>query len=251
MPPRIKVKTADGVIRKQRDEAAQHVITNFGNRLPELRLLCFFDDQDWLALRGPGMAANRGIYIRKGSSPAEWHEACTFVDGLLDFDNFIYLHGSTCSNDVGLTMTFAHELQHFVQYGFAPRLSAENTLAYATLRNLEPADFEAFGLRSCDIPHEREARIVAKRVAEARFGVELVRQYIDTKRAEFVTAQDATDWDCIRDLVASTPYDLAAETKLFFPRLKGCRLELQRALRSLQARDPDFNEINLDALLSG
>lgn len=227
------------------------MVMTFGNRLPELRLLCFFDDQDWPALRGPGMAANRGIYIRKASSPEEWYEACAFVDGLQDFDNFIYLHGSTCSNDIGLTMTFAHELQHFVQYGFTPKLWAENTLAYVTLRNLEPAHFEALGLRSCDIPHEREARIVAKRVAEALFGVEPVRQYIDTKRTEFITAQDATDWDCIRDLVASTPYHLEAETELFFPRLRGCRLELQCALRSLQASDPDFNDINLDALLTG
>src|SRR6266700_869414 len=160
MPPTVKVKSGDDAIKKQREEAAQHVIAHFGNRLPDFRLLCFFDDEDWPALRGPGMAANRGVYIRKDSSPAEWQEACTFVDGLPDFDNFIYLHGSTCSSAVGLTMTFAHELQHFVQYAAEPKAFAENTLAYVTLRNLSRSDFEALGLRSCDIPHEREARII-------------------------------------------------------------------------------------------
>jgi hypothetical protein len=35
------------------------------------------------------------------------------------------------------------------------------------------------GLRWCDIPHDREARIVSKRTAEQVFGAELVRQYIE------------------------------------------------------------------------
>jgi hypothetical protein len=245
MPPAVKVKSADDTVRKQREEAAQHVIAHFGDRLPDFRLMCFFDDEDWQALKGPGMAANRGAYIRK-NYPL-WQEACRFVSGLAGFDHFIYLHGSTCLNEVGLTMTFAHELQHFVQCGTVPRLLAVNSLALVALQNLDRLDLEALGLRTCDIPVEREARIVAKRVAENLCGVEMVRQYIDAKLAEFVTRQDAADWDCIRGLVASAPYDLAVETKLFFPRLRNCRSALERE----QANDPDFKGIDLDALLKG
>jgi hypothetical protein len=144
-------------------------------------------------------------------------------------------------------MTFAHELQHFVQFGTVPKLLLQNELACITLQNLEKPDFEALGVRTCDIPHEREARIVAKRVAEDLFGVEVVRQYISAKKAQFITPQDAVDWDCIDGLVASTPYNLAAETKLFFPRLKNCRSALERE----KANDPDLGGIDLDALLSG
>lgn len=199
MTPAMKVRSSDKAISERREETAHRVIAHFGTGLPQLRLLCFFDDEDWPSLRGPGMEANRGGYIRRDSSPCEWQEACTFVDGMQDFDNFIYLHGSTCLTEVGQAMTFAHELQHFVQYGAAPKLLAENTLAYVTLRNLRRSDFEALGLRTCDIPNEREARIVARLVAENLFGVAAVRQYIDAKMAQFVTQQDAADWDCIRD----------------------------------------------------
>jgi hypothetical protein len=245
MPVTVTVKSADGAIRKWREQTAQRAIAHFGNRLPGFRLLCFLDDKDWPALRGPGMAANRGAFIKKGSH--EWQEACTFVDGLPGFDNLIYLHGSTCSNEVGLTMTLAHELQHFVQYGTVPKLLAENELAYVTLRDLEQPDFEALGLRACDIPHEREARIVAKRAAEDLFGVAVVRRYIDAKVAEVVTQQDAADWECIQGLVTSAAYDLAAETKAFFPRLERCRSALERE----QVNNLDFRDIDLDALLDG
>lgn len=195
------------------------------------------------------MAANRGVYMRRDSSPAEWQEACTFIGSLPDFDNLIYIHGSTCSKEVALTMTLAHELQHFVQYGTAPRLFAENTLAYVTLANLGRSDFDALGLRACDVPHEREARIVAKRVAESLLGAEVVRQHVDAKMAEFVSEQDAADWDCIQRLDSSAHYDLAAETMVFFRRLTSCRSAIEQELSLFRANDPGFWDIDLDALL--
>lgn len=195
------------------------------------------------------MAANRGAHIKKRSQL--WREARTFVEDLAGFDSLVYLHGSSCTNDIGLTMTFAHELQHIIQYSAAPKLLAENMLVIETLRYLERSDFEALGLRMCDVPHEREARIVAKRVAESLHGVEAVRQYIDGRRRAFVTEQDAADWDCIQGLVASDGYDLAAETKAFFPKLNSCRVALERTLSALQTNDPEFGEIDLDALLNG
>ncbi len=69
--------------------------------------------------------------------------------------------------------------------------------------------------------------------------------------AEHVTEQDAADWECIRGLIAQVPYDLAAETKLFFQRLKPYRLQLERSLRDFHGDDPDIKGVNLDALISG
>lgn len=253
MPPTVAVKTSDTVIGIQRQEAAQRVIAHFGDSLPDLRLLCFFDDEDWLALRGYGMAANRGGYF----SDPFWRNMPHYirdralVDGHIAFDELIYLHGSTCSGEVSLTMTFAHELQHFVQHSTMPSLWAANTVASTTLRGLAMSEFQALGLRTCEIPIEREARIVAKRVAVDLLGTDSVNEHIESKIAERITAQDAADWDCIRGLAVHAPYDLADETKHFFPRLAGHRSELERALGSLQTHDVAFRSVDLDSLLSG
>jgi len=144
-------------------------------------------------------------------------------------------------------MTLAHELQHFIQHSDQIHLWAANSL----VPKLKKTTLRTMGLRWCDIPHEREARIVSKRIAEQVFGAELVRQYIDDKITKFLTESDADDWECIQGLTASTPYDLARATKLFFPRLKGHRLELQQTLEELQSNCPDFPRVDLEALLSG
>ncbi len=248
MPPTIEVKSVDDVIRRQREGTAHQVLAHFANRLPDVRLLCLFDDADWPAYRNAaGMEAARSEYVRRDGPQANWQEACAYIERLPDFDHLIYLRGSTCLHELGLAMAFAHELQHVVQCGDTPRLYRENSLADTTLQRLTMPEVEALGLRACDIPYEREARIVAKRVAEYLFGAENVRRYIAAKRDEFVTQQDAADWDCVLGLDSSDPYDLAAETKRFFPRLRSCRRALEREL----AGDPNFEGIDLDALLRG
>jgi hypothetical protein len=119
------------------------------------------------------------------------------------------------------------------------------------LRDLESKDFKALGLRTCDIPFEREARVVAKMVAEDLFGAAAVHQHIEAKMVEHVTEQDAADWDCIRNLATLAPYDLASETKRFFPTLRRQRSALERALRTLQSEDVVFGDVDLNSLLSG
>ena len=189
------------------------------------------------------------MYISVRADDRLWRVAPEYARLVFDgsqpaFDDFIYLHGGTCSNDIGLTMTLAHELQHFIQHGTVRSLWAVNSVAFHTLMHLERDEFEALGLRACDIPTEREARIVAKQIAERLFGVEAVRSYIEDRKSERVTTQDAMDWDCIQGLDSSTPYDLATETRLFFPRIKSCRSALERTIRQ---GDVDFQGVNLDA----
>ncbi len=72
-------------------------------------------------------------------------------------------------------MVFAHELQHFVQYGFKRRFWAESKL----VRELPKQVQEKEQLNRPDIPHEREARIVAKRVGVRLCGEDAVNRYID------------------------------------------------------------------------
>ncbi len=255
MPPTINVKSADEVVGKQRVTLAERVVAHFGKTLPDYHLLCFFDDEDWQALKDEAGPANRGFYspVSLGSLwlPPDYLAECLIVDSQLAFEHLIYLHGSTCSTDIGLAMTFAHELQHFIQHSTQRQLWAANRLANTMLTYMEPRQFKASGLRACDIPHERQARIVAKGVTENLFGADVVSRYIEEKRTEGVTEQDGADWECIRGLDATSPYDLAAETKLFFQRLKPYRSQLARSLRDFYGDDPDIKDVDLDGLLSG
>ncbi len=143
-------------------------------------------------------------------------------------------------------MTFAHELQHFAQYGNARRLWAANTLIPGLPRSV----ISALGLTWCDVPNEREARIVSKRIVEKLFGAEAVGKYVGTKILECVTQEDAADWECIRRLDTSTPYDLDRETKLFFLRLRDYRPDFERVLQG-RRNDTDFKDVDLKALFEG
>jgi hypothetical protein len=98
-------------------------------------------------------------------------------------------------------MTFAHELQHFVQHCTVLKLWAANTL----VPGLPKAVIAALGLKWCDLPHERDARIASKRTAEVLFGPEEVTQYIDAKIIRSIDKEDALDWECIRGLATSIP----------------------------------------------
>jgi hypothetical protein len=248
----LKVKSADAALRARREAAAKRVLDAFGDELPQTSLLCFLDDEDWQTLKDEAGASNRGLYTDLRRGGAAWLDAPQYltepvlVDGHRAFDSFIYLHGSTCSKEVSLTMTLAHELQHFVQQHSTPQMWAASTL----IPNLPRDVINTLGLRWCDVPHEREARIVSKRVAEELLGPEVVALYIKEKIAERVSEGDVADWECIQGLVTSAPYHLDRETRLLFPRLKDHRRHLERVLHGFR-NNPDFTGIDLDRLLDG
>jgi hypothetical protein len=250
MPLTLFVKSTDDEVRLHREALARGVLDHLSLHAFERRLLCFLDDEDWHTFKKENGVANRGFYMSVRPAPG-WRGAPRylldrlFVYGDKIFDDLVYLHGNTCANDVSLTMTLAHELQHFIQGSTRTRLWAANTL----VPRLPKAVLNQLSLRWCDIPHEREARIVSKRCAEHTFGIEAVRIHIETAIAVRVTDDDVADWECIRGLSTSAPFDLAAETNLFFPRLKPFRTELEKVLQDLQRIDPNFADVDLVSLL--
>jgi len=257
MAPTLRVKASDDAIRTQRRTVAERVLAHFGNRLPDLRLLCFFDDDDWQPFKDYFGEANRGFYgpIKDNSfSWPTWPEyvmECILVDDgsgpfRRAFDHVIYLYGSTCANEVGLAMAFAHELQHFVQHSDVLKLWAANSL----IQHLPKSVINALGLKWSDIPIEREARIVSKRTAENLFGAETVRQYVVSKIAGGVSADDAADWMFVLELVTSAPFDVARETQVIFQRVKASRSNLEELAQELK-NDPDFKDLDLRTLLDG
>jgi hypothetical protein len=162
------------------------------------------------------------------------------------FDHLIYLHGSTCMSDVGLTLTLAtlaHELQHFIQHS--------NILTFWTANHfIRPFALKFLELKPFEIPIEQEARIVSKQTAENLLGTEAVRQFIYARIAEPINTNDDADWRSILDLVSSRRYDLAHETKLIFQRLKSYRPKIAELLQEVKMK-PDFKDIDLDALFDG
>jgi hypothetical protein len=126
------------------------------------------------------------------------------------FDDLIYVRSTICQEGgVGFVLTYAHELQHFIQHGYTPKLVQVNGILAENLR-----DFERDAITT-DIPHEREANIVSKRVAEKMFGVAAVQEYAGNQILFMEQEKDQDQrrrWIFFRDVLSSTDYDLTQET---------------------------------------
>jgi len=260
MSLRLRVKSADTRVQKQRRATARRVVDCFGDQLHGHNLLCFLDDEEWQAIKDASGAENRDLYTPVRACPELWEPApsyiqsCLFRQGRPLFHDFVYLHGTTCSSEVGLTMTFAHELRHFIQRSKMRHVWAAKNLILSLIHSLDPTVIRALALTWCDIPTEREARIISKRIAQDLLGEEAVGEYINERIANPVTADDGADWVCVRDLSTSAPYDLAAETQKLFRRMKAFRGQVEN-LRDDGMRDranvADLEGIDLDVLFQG
>ena len=129
---------------------------------------------------------------------------------MVAFDSLIYIRHSTCDDPTGLAECYAHELQHFVRHGRTPRLWAVNSVLYENLKRLEPAS------TVIDIPTEREANIVSKRVAEKICGVEAVGRFADERvrfMDEYGNHDERDRWIFFRDMPSSTSFNLLDATR--------------------------------------
>jgi hypothetical protein len=133
------------------------------------------------------------------------------------FDDLIYIRDSTCLDMTGCVMNYAHELQHFMQHGYTPKLWAVNNVLYQNLRKFEP------GATPIDIPIEREAEIVSKRVAEAVRGTEAVKEFAEKQiglMEETGAHPQKAKWAFFRDVPSSTKYNLLKATLPFVEKYK-------------------------------
>jgi hypothetical protein len=137
---------------------------------------------------------------------------------IVAFDNLIYIRHDTCSDRVGCVITYAHELQHFMQHGHTPRLWSVNSALYHTLGKFEPR------ATAIDIPIERQANIVSKRIAEQVCGTEAVRNFAE-EQIRFMEQENEpaqkVRWEFFRDVPSSEPYDLLTATLPFVQKYKG------------------------------
>jgi hypothetical protein len=173
-----------------------------------------------------------------------------FLGRTREFDDLVYLYGSTCVDEVSLTMTLAHELQHAIQHSRARQLWAASSLVHGCAARLATMGLK---LEACsEIPTEREARIVSKRVAESIFGKERVVKFISNKIAEQAVRNDPEDfrnWNFIASLEPPSSFDLDGITRSLFGRLRDQRSVLEETLQANRA-NPDFTDFDLDCLFA-
>jgi hypothetical protein len=142
----------------------------------------------------------------------------TYEDSIA-FDNLIYIRQSTCSDlPVGFVTAYAHELQHFVQYGRTPKLWDVNRNLYHSIGAFEP------NMIPSEIPSERDADITAKRIAEQVCGVEATNQFAEQQIQSMencgASVQKAR-WVFFRNVPSATHYDLVRETLPFIDKYQG------------------------------
>jgi len=75
-------------------------------------------------IRGTGLQEVVPRYFYDFVAPMDSH---TYELNYL-FDSVIYLHGTTCEQDLGLVLTLAHKLCHFLQYANARGTWAANSI---------------------------------------------------------------------------------------------------------------------------
>jgi hypothetical protein len=154
------------------------------------------------------------------------------------YASVVYLHGRTCESDIQLTMTLAHELQHFVQFTGNRQLWAIHVLL-TKLPSLPTHNLRHW----FDLPDEIEARIVAKRVALKVFGQTAIESHIATMIAGRSSNEDVADWEFIRGLDPNSVYDLREQT---IPLVEEYRSELEYLKRMVFANDRDLGTVDLN-----
>lgn len=198
-------------------------------KLPDKRLCRYFaisDDPFFSLIHGPHY---RGFHVSgSGSNVPDYLNQCFFLppqesyelpfEERTAFDNLIYIRNGTANDHTGFVSTYAHELQHFVQHGFTPKLSRVNAILRDNLKRVKP------DAASIDLPVERDADIMSKRVTEAVCGKEAVEKLVaeQINRMEaFGDAEQRKRWVVYRDSPSSAPYDLAAETAKLVEKYRG------------------------------
>lgn len=250
----LRVEGNDAEVVRHREDLARKVLDYFDQNsiLPNWRVICLLDDRDFQELKFRAGEANRGIHLclenaaLPGLIPQRFWDTLRPFDRatmkcLSAFDSVVYLHGSTCEADIGLTLSLAHELRHSFQYSTEPLICAANTM----LRYLpEPCSRNLTVW--WDLPIERDARVMAKAAAEAIFGPLAVEGFLKTRAESAITEEDGKDWSFVLNIDTSVPYSFIEETRQF---VRVYASELRQIQEKPEWQDrSDFQKLDFTAI---
>jgi hypothetical protein len=209
--------------------------------LPSESVCCIFDDAERWEFANQFGANFCGFFYplgRYGMRAVNWPcEIASHLSGLAQGKVFksqavIYLRKATCDRNCGTAITFAHELEHLVQYGHHFKEWRANAWVeqVALPQMVNP--------KAWDFPTEHDAQHVSKRVAEHVLGTNEVERYT-TERIQ--SGDDPTKWEFFRTLNVSEDYDFVGETRSLVERY---RIELAALYRAqLPGKsEPDFTK---------
>ncbi len=213
---------------------ANEVLKQFS--LPSSPSFVYFDDTDykWL-IEGLG-STYRGIatpVLGSGKWP-DSVEDILFNECPMAYDFMIYLPGKTCTAEKPLfVITLAHEVQHFLQWSNEHTLWKAGSILFWNSHTLETLGKG----RAWDIPTERQAMIVSKRVAESILGVERLTTFVDKKVREGVHKEE---WLFFSELSSSLDYPLLDETVSLVNTYRPQLLKLQQS-RAEAGEEPELD----------
>ncbi len=225
---RIVLRFKTNEIKANLKDACEKVLEHFN--LPDHRLLCFFDDENPSWFDEIYGSAHCGFHVTIiGSGPGWPH----YVEGLFydssgefAYDNVIYINGRTSSTVPGAIITFAHGLQHFMQYGNSWKIWRANTFIYNILRE-DPATH----VKPWDIPYEKDTAQSVETSGDSVLSQAVVKVHAGEQIA---AGKDPEKWQFFQNLSYSNPFDLLAETEVWVERYKG-------ELSKIKQKDVDFS----------
>jgi len=193
--------------------------------LPDKRLLCGFDDEKSGWFEGFGYHDARGLHTPwqgSGSLP-QFLEPDPFDsdDGVYDSLIYIPLVPPTTYPFI-FAVTFAHELQHFVQRCDMPRVLEANAFLCSVLPEL---DSTVLQYATWYIPAERDAMTRSKEVAEALFGIQTVQEKASLLASGHFNSEE---WRYFLELSSSTTCNVLHETDALVKKYSGGLARLQR-----------------------
>jgi len=204
-------------LQSEREPLCKRVLSRFP-QLPAYKLLCYIDDEipNYLPALDYLPEPNRAfsglhVPIRGGGNwPPHVQEWFYTSEHEFAFDNLIYIPGTKYATDpVTFVMILAHEFQHFVQYGESEAAWRVNDILICNVGVFDPSAMV------WEIPYERDAMIVSKRVTEYEFGTQAVQQLMEREIADANTNRNIAKkevWTFLSGLSSAEVYNWCEET---------------------------------------
>jgi hypothetical protein len=232
----------DNSNRPELEPLCGEVLKHF--QLPQRSLICIFDDEErpvFLDSLSLGMNyCGFFVPVRKFGRCFQWPQPIlnhAYNSDWLDpepkgwrCDVVIYLWDRTCNNSIGTVITFAHELQHFMQYGH----NYKTWRADGLVKEVYPGE----PMAPWRLPCEYEAQLISKRVANGILGVDVVTNYAEQKIQE---ENDPEKWSFFQGLDPEESFNLLDRTK---PWVNEYREVLKERFPAQSSEAPDFIKDN-------
>lgn len=217
---------------------------HFRRNLPQKLLVCIFDNEERSYFTNPQRLGENycgftttvcepKFNIDVPNWPPEIRQ-CVSDGSKYHCDVTIYLRNRTCQSQTGTVITFAHEMQHFMQYGNSRKIWLANRNLKCIYRRCQQR------VPQWHFPYEYEALLVSKQVAEDILSPGEVRDYAvqEREREQIERVGDLKKWEFFLDLDVREQFDLLERTKI---EVKKCRDYLEAYFPVHNNDDPYYS----------